>query len=305
MFSALPFFIRPAVKEAMQGDEFVLSNTIRLVTGSDLEGTYPKEPPESAARAGLFPRSVGVSEDVVYLRADVAGFVPTLGVTRPLEDFSATVRAFYGLGIALRLFRAGSAPPGQVTERPVLVFEAAAPDAFDFREPHQFGAEVNRGIDGIRVDPLGNKFTEDQLRRIARETLEEIRDVFSADAEAAEGVLRAAQWLFDSHGGGNQLLSYVQATVALEILLGDKAASDQVGLGELLRNRCAYLIGSSRSQREEILDDFNRIYFTRSRIVHQGKSRLSRSDLRDLSRLRWMCSRVIQEEVKLIRADSE
>jgi hypothetical protein len=62
--------------------------------------------------------------------------------------------------------------------------------------------------------------------------------------------------------------------VAMEILLGDKAVSDLMGLGELLRNRCAYLIGDSQTQREEILDEFKKIYEVRCQIVHRGKSRL-------------------------------
>jgi hypothetical protein len=57
----------------------------------------------------------------------------------------------------------------------------------------------------------------------------------------------------------------------MEILLGDKAASDLMGLGELLRNRCAYLISRNHAEREEILQDFKEIYAVRSHIVHAGK----------------------------------
>jgi Apea-like HEPN len=92
--------------------------------------------------------------------------------------------------------------------------------------------------------------------------------------------------------------------IALEILLGDKQRSDLMGLSELLRNRCAYLIGKNQRQRESILDDFGRIYDVRSQIVHRGKSRLSRQEQYLFFRLRWMCFRVIQEEVRLLEADT-
>lgn len=53
-------------------------------------------------------------------------------------------------------------------------------------------------------------------------------------------LLRACRWLYDSHVGEDKLLNFVQAMVVLEILLGDRSTSDEVGLGTLLANRCAY-----------------------------------------------------------------
>ena len=123
--------------------------------------------------------------------------------------------------------------------------------------------------------------------------------VFSA-VPSPRRILLAAQWLFDSYGGTDEMLSFVQAAVVLEILLGDKAVSDVVGLGELLRNRCAYLISRSQVQREEILSEFPRIYAVRSKIVHEGKKRLNQEEWRLFSRLRWMFARVIQSEVQLL-----
>lgn len=63
----------------------------------------------------------------------------------------------------------------------------------------------------------------------------------------------ACCWLFDSYCGENELLSFVQATITLEILLGDKSESDKVGLGSLLKNRCAYLLGKTSKERNIIL----------------------------------------------------
>jgi hypothetical protein len=118
--------------------------------------------------------------------------------------------------------------------------------------------------------------------------------------EEAEKLRLAGKWLFDSYCGNNELLSFIQTTVSLEILLGEKSVSDLMGLGELLRNRCAYLIGNTHSQREEILDDFKKIYDIRSKIVHRGKSQLSRHERGLFHKLQWMTNRVIQEEIELI-----
>ena len=77
------------------------------------------------------------------------------------------------------------------------------------------------------------------------------------------------------------------------------------GLGELLRNRCAYLIGTTHDQRKEILDEFKEIYDVRSKIVHRGKARLNLHERTLFSKLQWVCRRVIQEEIKLLMKDVE
>jgi hypothetical protein len=116
-------------------------------------------------------------------------------------------------------------------------------------------------------------------------------------------ILLAAEWLFNSYEGHDELLQYVQATVALEILFGDKARSDVLGLTELLRNRCAYLIGSTPSERDEILETFGKIYSVRSGIVHAGKRRLSKEDRRLFSCLRTYCHRAVSRELELLELE--
>jgi hypothetical protein len=89
--------------------------------------------------------------------------------------------------------------------------------------------------------------------------------------------------------------------VVLEVLLGDKATSDVIGLGQLLRNRCAYLIGKSHEERHTLLRDFDEIYAVRSQIVHRGKAKLNFKERLLNSKLRDICNRVIQREVDLLR----
>jgi len=120
----------------------------------------------------------------------------------------------------------------------------------------------------------------------------------------ADQIFLAAQWFFDGYSQGpDQLLQFIQTMVVLEILLGDKASSDQTGLNVLLRNRCAYLIGNSQEDRAELLEWFQKIYDVRSKIVHSGKHWLSASEFELFARLRWICRRVIRKEIDLLRAN--
>jgi hypothetical protein len=123
--------------------------------------------------------------------------------------------------------------------------------------------------------------------------------------QKAEHILLAGQWLLDSYVGKNELLSFVQTMVAMEILLGEESKSDEIGVIKLLSNRCAYLIGKNQTQRAKILKDFEGIYSVRSQIVHRGKSRLSSEEVVMFQKLQWMCRRVIDEELKLVTEDKE
>ena len=135
--------------------------------------------------------------------------------------------------------------------------------------------------------------------------LRDIAAVFSAERKG-ESITLASQWLFDSHAGRDELLSFIQAMVVLEIILGDnKKLSDEIGLSALMRNRCAYLIGASQQDRAELLQLFSKIYGVRSQIVHSGKHRLTLDERTLFSRLRWMCRRVIDKEVDLLKADPQ
>ena len=92
--------------------------------------------------------------------------------------------------------------------------------------------------------------------------------------------------------------------IVLEILLGDKHIAEEIGLGELLRNRLAYMIGSSHRDRGKLLEDFSNIYRVRSQIVHSGKHRLTVEERSLFSKLRWMCRRVMAKELELLKGDS-
>lgn len=177
--------------------------------------------------------------------------------------------------------------------------------AWSWERSHEWGADQSDVFHDLELDDLGGHLNEESEQSSwIQNRLRLVSSVFTHNTEA-EKIILASQWLFDSHCGSNELLSFVQTVVAMEILLGDKAVSDLMGLGELLRNRCAYLIGDSQKQREEILDDFRKIYDVRSQIVHRGKSRLTQNERVLFYDLRRMCRRVIQEEVNLLQKDLE
>ena len=297
-------WIAPAIGQSI----FQLSENFCLLVPDDDFASYFSNPPNHSPEKGLgglgqLANDGKWSSKHVYIQGDLFGFVGFYSNTTPIEDFKFAVRAICGLGIANRLFHIRKTYYGGPRETQVVVFKCEDRD-WKVRTNHSFSEEFSEEFESIEINNDLLNHAGKHRNYFIRKELEKLATALQ-DFDRNEPLIRAAQWLFDSYCGRNNLLAFVQATVALEILLGDKAFSDVIGLGKLLGNRCAYLIGITRTQRDEVLKDFERIYDTRSKIVHRGKNRLTASERTDLLTLRWMCARVIQEELKLIKKDAE
>ena len=68
----------------------------------------------------------------------------------------------------------------------------------------------------------------------------------------------------------------------------------------LLSNRLAYSLAKSPAQRRDLLDEFKRIYDTRSAIVHRGKADLTDEEEYQLRWLRYFCRLLINHELDLL-----
>jgi hypothetical protein len=296
-------FFRRAVKT------YALSNTVRIVTADEqFAAEYP--PPPAPAGPLNYLRMATLADlmrgpqnewdpNKVYLQVQVEGFIPLFGRTTPVEDGIGHIKSFFGLGIAHHLFdferKYGEAP----TKEDLWIHRNTG-GKWEFESSTDLDRSASSTLYGLAMNrALAKPEPDEQDIAFVKRTLDNIQPPFATGAPSAR-ILLASQWHFESFGGSDEMLSYVQAAVVLEILLGDKAASDAMGLGELLRNRCAYLISRTQAEREEILRDFRGIYDVRSNIVHAGKKRLNHSEWRLFMRLRWICQRVIQEEIKLL-----
>lgn len=114
----------------------------------------------------------------------------------------------------------------------------------------------------------------------------------------------AARWYLDSYSGTNGLLQVVQATVALEILLGDRREAEEVGLTALLANRLAYLIGRTPTERQTTLKRFRQLYDLRSQIVHAGKSLLSAEERTAVYEIRELARKSILRHIEQLYRES-
>lgn len=241
-------------------------------------------------------------EESICIQIQREGFIGHYGETATFENIKEDFKSFCGLGIALRLFKIDKKYRSSPSKAQFYVHQFEA-DNWVIQRTQELEQETSETFYDLVLNDLdGTLDTNNKLSAWAQKTLNDIHYIFS-NKDKTKKLLLACQWLFESFSGKNELLAFVQTTVVIEILLGDKADSDQIGLGNLLRNRCAYLISSTQYERENVLKDFQKIYDVRSKIVHGGKSRINAHERQLLRKLQWMCRRVIQEEVILLIKD--
>jgi hypothetical protein len=250
--------------------------------------------------SSLLAGSLTWEENAVHIQIDVEGFVGPYGGSVSDLEARRFIRSACGLGLALRLFQINSNYPLYPPKYGYFVHRKDNEGNWRAERKLELDDRTSWGLEKLAMGDLVDT-PEGRVHWCPR-ILEEMVHVV-AGGKRAEPIMLASQWYFDSATGSDPLLPFIQAMVVLEILLGDKAASKEIGLNELLRNRCAYLIGSSQEEREDLYKTFSSIYDVRSQIVHRGKHRLNAHERTLLSRLRSMCRRVIQKEVDLLRAD--
>ncbi len=299
-FVKLPLF---NFQEILGEKQYVLSESLSLIFHDEQhDRTFPAAPFDPPTRefklVSFGPRDEEHKliwlDDFPYFQVSVSGFIGGGEETSPLRQVSFLIRSFCGLALALGLIETTFLK--WPLEAYLAVYEKCETQ-WTPKKARTLPTELVQGLERLR---LHEGFSNSLIaKRAFKQVLEKLRFVFQAEKQN-EKLLRAAQWYFDSYCGDSELLAFVKATICLEIILGDKNLANVVGLGKLLSNRCAYLISTSQKERDEILEQFDRIYDTRSHIVHRGKDRLTNSERDTLFTLRWLCSRVLRKEIELL-----
>lgn len=295
------FSVSDSIQLSCPDEEF--KNSFPLASGNEARD-------RSLLGGGLLGLGLGIftpqkwDENATYFQVKVDGFIGKYGSTTPLEEAVSVLKSFCGLSIALRIFKVNYTYRATPSKAKFFIHKKET-ENWVVENTHELDSATSDSFNDLVVNDLDGSL-ESEVRKAGWITrnLKLIQVAFS-NKEKAKKIILAGQWLFESYCGSNGLLSFVQTTVALEILLGEKQISDLMGLGELLRNRCAYLIGKTHQQREKVLNDFKKIYDVRSKIVHRGKSKLNADERVLFSQLQWMCRRVIQEEMDLLAKDIE
>jgi hypothetical protein len=215
-------FFRRAVKT------YALSTTVRIVTADDqFAAEYPPPPvpagPLNYLRMATLANLMAGPQNEwdpnkAYLQVQVEGFIPLFGRTTPVEDGIGHIKSFFGLGIAHHLFD----PEDKYGEPPTkedLWIHRSTGGKWKFESSTDLDRAASSTLYGLAMNKaLAKPQPDEQDVAFAKRTLDKIQPPFAAGAPSAR-ILLASQWHFDSFGGSDEMLSYVQAAVVLEILL--------------------------------------------------------------------------------------
>lgn len=289
-------------------DERILSEDTRLARMTDrFKAQYSEKPsnirrqPSRAGFSGLLGLTENLNQiprDRIVLQTKVEGFIGIYDHSAALQRAEQRTKAFFGLLLAIGIVeKAPLYVPRARKNR--LVIHQATDEGSEYLREHEFDHDFDNLIARIRIIDMsayGTELSGHALDKICSTALNMVQTAFQPTS-ACKRVQSASAWLIDSYANGRDLLAFIQAMVSMEILLeGDYK---DTGVGAMLRNRCAFLIGTSDKDRETILSQLTQIYTVRSSILHTGKDQLTREEKRLLYSLRHLTSRVIRKELEL------
>lgn len=241
-----------------------------------------------------------------YLSVSIDGYSEYYGNSIIHDKIAEVIKTIFGFFIAHDLIKFDKKYDSFYSQMSRIVFRRYE-QKWVIDNTHKLDKELSETIHSLALaDWNGRRDDTKGYDKHIGHCLWLLKSIFSKD-DMSDRVCRACQWYFDSYTGTNQLLSFLQATITIEILLGEKNKEilKKIGLTELLKNRCAYLVGKDHNSRNEIMEDFDKIYDVRSEIVHKGHSKLSSEQSILFDKLRKFCSKVIREETQLIHKCKE
>jgi hypothetical protein len=234
-----------------------------------------------------------IRDDMLYFTCTDVGYTFRSAAAPVISQFQDRLRALFGAVTALGFFDTAWGFPSE--KKPFVIVHAEGDDRQIVETQ-----EIEDDLWQRRYLRSTRKFVDgsDDPALAIRTVFDRAAIILGSD-ESARRLFTASIWLYRAKQSTNPLDSLLQSTIAIETLLGDKETADLVGLSKLLGNRCAYLLGVSRSTRQEIMAEFTEIYGMRSAIVHTGKHKVDRRDRDIAAKCLNLCSRVIARELEL------
>ncbi|WP_447724954.1 hypothetical protein [Sphingomonas koreensis] len=239
--------------------------------------------------------------DRLYITTPILGYAThnsAGSISRLFEDY---IKAFYGAGLADGIFQLefnwedNEKLPfitihRENSDRTLLATEKLEQELVDAEDRMSTAAfaEANQG----------------NVWLAAQSALSRISTLFRSDKESRK-LFTACVWYYRAMLNKRPLDTLLEATIAIEVLLGDRQASEGVGLANLLGNRCAFLLGNNSMQRDNILRLFPKIYKLRSDIVHEGRHKLEPGEGKTVSSAVSLCGAIISREMDIRSTTNE
>ena len=301
--AALPsLFARPIISDIE--DRIELPQSIVIAKGGSLPSPLPTSSPIAYYNSTLFNDWVeggtekrDIEDDRLYLSMPTLGYASGLLGASLARSFEDTMRAFYGAGIAIAMLNFGW---------------ETSPDERSYIMIHDEKSRELMQTHKIEEDLLAHSYWYSSTSGFAKtnslnlpnaigRAIRRIGTIFQTDVDALR-LFSACVWFQKAKVNSRPLDAMLQATIAIEVLLGDRKAAEGIGLTNLLSSRCAYLLGRSTAHRQQIEANFRKVYDLRSQIVHEGRHVAKTDDQSTLKIALSLCASIITKELA-IRAE--
>gem|GEM_PF-3613614 len=281
-------------------DHVSLPSGIIIAKGSALSPDFPVHSPHSAVDTDLFHDwfadeqvDRAIRDDRLYFSMPLLGYaVPSSSsvVGRHFEDH---IKAFFGAAMATNLMSYGS--DGDSSKLPYIMIHD----------------KQTREI--LATESLEDEILERNYLCSSKSFIERDKSVINSAYRTALGrigtifndhidcrrLFAACIWYYRAKTNRRPLDALLQATISIEVMLGDRKSAEGVGLTNLLASRCAYLLGRSSAHRAEIEEKFRRVYELRSQIVHEGRHTLKLADSDTVKLGNSLCAAIISRELSI------
>ncbi len=238
-----------------------------------------------------------IESERLYLSLPMLGYAnPGQGTTvaRNAEDF---MRAFYGAGIAIGMLAFGW--EGADDKRSYIMIHHE--ETRELYDTERIEDELRASYYQTSTKAFSEKHARELPDAIGR-AIRRIGTIFQGDVDSNR-LFSACIWFQKAKVNNRPLDAVLQATIAIEVLLGDRKAAEGVGLTNLLSSRCAYLLGRSTNHRQKIEGDFRKVYELRSQIVHEGRHVTKIEDRPTLNLALELCANIITRELAIRAAE--
>jgi hypothetical protein len=264
----------------------MISDSIAISTGNeDLDSIY------SASHYNNINDEF-ISDDQIYFQYRTSGFISDRTGPKALRPFYDDVRAFYGACLAF----------GFMTKLSMDLYGHSIRTIVNTKESKEGIYRYSENPEGDILEASNKAYiSPKKIPEISNEEFDKLFDNIRMlfKSEDCQKLKTACIWLFRAHMNSRGMDKILDATIAIEVLLGDRESSDRIGLAKLMANRCAYSLGKSSKERKNLFDFFLDFYKLRSEIVHSGRLDISKSENQRVQRGIALAARLIRHEVEI------
>lgn len=284
---------------APEGVEIKISDRMRMVSSEIIQTKYKTKhdilPIDSilcSAGAKDTPSRM-INPKSLYMLYRASGVLTDSFRPKIIADFNDDLRAFYGACFAFKVMTYYSPFKGDQNVVMMANEVDGGQRSFSFASVAE---EDLRNAANVKSF-FGTGFESFKSPESLSAVLVDVIKLF--DAPESQRLKTASIWLLRSFLSERGMDKILDACISIEVLLGDRDASDRIGLSKLMANRSAYSLGRNARERIELSDFFVKFYKLRSDIVHSGRLKISKEETEVVDKGVELAARILAHETRM------